>query len=317
MGGGSTPCGAPSDNTINTHIILMKSARTNRRRNGSNCQSGAAVRLILLALIFLAGLFPVSGQRSQSDSSLTPRQRAIEKQRSRLLSSDPEERRDAVMRLGAMKRADSSRTAAVALGDPVPIIRATAASAVLSMPSEDVVPLLVPMLNDKKEFVRQQVAHALGETHNSAAVEALVTAFERDKMPSVRAAAAIALGTIGDESASSHLARAIDPRFPLNGRFNQKGRKKEENDRFVQLAAARSLGQMRSRASVPVLIGAMSNTKLTDDVRREAVVALGLIGDSSAVPVLRTVLDSTDPYLSRAAFDALAKISRQNSNDMK
>ena len=298
-------------------MILMKSVRTYRRSFCSVCLSGVAVPLILLSLIFIAGLLPVSGQRSQSDSSLTPWQRAIEKQRSRLSSSDEEERRDAVMRLGAMKRADSSRTAAVALGDPASIIRATAASAVLSMPPEDVVPLLVPMLNDKKEFVRQQVAHALGETHSFAAVEALVTAFERDKMPSVRAAAAIALGMIGDESASSHLARAIDPRFAVNGRFNQKGRKKEEKDRFVQLVSARSLGQMRSRASVPVLIGAMTSKKLTDDVRREAVVALGLIGDSSAVPVLRTVLDSTDPYLSRAAFDALAKISRHNSNDMK
>jgi HEAT repeat protein len=218
------------------------------------------------------------------------------------------------MRLGSMKHPDGSRVAATALNDPSAIIRATAASAVLSLPSEESVVLLIPLLNDKKEFVRQQAAYALGETHSPAAVEGLVTALERDKLPSVRGAAAVALGMIGDEKASSHLARTIDPAFVVSARFNQKGKRKDEKDRFVQRAAIHSLGQMRSRASVPALIAVMTNEKMNDDVRREAALSLGLIGDVAAVPVLRTALESHDPYLARIAFDALLKISRLNSN---
>ncbi|HEY9283975.1 MAG TPA: hypothetical protein VIP46_11030, partial [Pyrinomonadaceae bacterium] len=48
----------------------------------------------------------------QNQNALTPVQREIEKQRARLSSSDAEERRDAVTRLGAMRRPDASRAAA-------------------------------------------------------------------------------------------------------------------------------------------------------------------------------------------------------------
>jgi HEAT repeat protein len=77
----------------------------------------------------------------------------------------------------------------------------------------------------------------------------------------------------------------------------------------VQRAAARALGQLKSRASVPALIAAMSNKRASDDVRREAARSLGLIGDPSAVPALRNALAAPDPYLSRIAYEALRKIS--------
>jgi HEAT repeat protein len=257
-------------------------------------------------------LSAVSSQQSNSD--LTSRQREIEKQRRRLSSSDEEERRDAVMRLGSMKHPDGSRVAATALNDPSAIIRATAASALLSLPSEESAALLLPLLNDKKEFVRQQVAYALGETHSPSAVEGLVTALERDKLPSVRGAAAVALGIIADLSASSYLSRTIDPGFSVTARFNLKGRSKVEKDTFVLRAVARSLGQMRSRASVPVLIAAMTNKNSSDDLRREAALSLGLIGDDAAVTALRAAQESRDPYLARIAFESLLKISRNISN---
>jgi HEAT repeat protein len=57
------------------------------------------------------------------------------------------------------------------------------------------------------------------------------------------------------------------------------------------------------------LIAAISNKRLSDDVRREAARTLGLIGDPAAVPALRAALAASDPYLSRLAYEALLKIS--------
>src|SRR5919106_3813977 len=74
--------------------------------------------------------FPVLAQESRN---LTPSQFAIQQQQQRLNSSDVEERRDALMRLGAMRREAASRAVVPALQDPEPIVRATAAKAVLSL----------------------------------------------------------------------------------------------------------------------------------------------------------------------------------------
>jgi HEAT repeat protein len=246
-------------------------------------------------------------------SELTPLQREIEQQRRRLASSDAEERRDAVMRLGWMKRPESSRVAAIALNDPSEIVRATATSAVLSLPPDEAAVVLLPLLQDKKEFVRQEAAYALGQTRSRTAVNALVTTLEKDKQASVRGAVAVALGLIADEAAAANLARTLDPRFAASGQSNQKGRRKKEDNEFVQRAAARALGQIRSRSAVPALIAAMGNERASDDVRREAARSLGLIGDASAVPALRAALNASDPYLSRIAYEALLKISQADA----
>jgi len=74
----------------------------------------------------------------------------------------------------------------------------------------------------------------------------------------------------------------------------------------------RSLGQIGSRNAVPALVAVVESETLTEDVRREAAHALGVIGDPSATATLRAMLDTPDPYLSRAAYEALRKIEFQN-----
>jgi HEAT repeat protein len=54
----------------------------------------------------------------------------------------------------------------------------------------------------------------------------------------------------------------------------------------------------------------LQDEKAEDDVRREAAVALGAIGDAAAIPALREVLTARDPYLAGAAHEAIKKISR-------
>lgn len=264
---------------------------------------GAAVSILLTLVCLLASLPARAAQRD-----LTPQQQEVKTLTMRLSSADVEERREAVMRLGALRRPEGSRAAAVALGDAAPIVRATAARAVLSLPAGEAATLILPLLRDRDEFVRREAAYALGLTRSASGVPALAAALKTDKQPSVRGAAAVALGQIKDGTAVPALAGTLSRRLRAPGFFNRVRRRKVEEDEFVRRAAAVSLGQIGGREAVPVLVEALSNARTPDDVRRESARALGLIGDPAAIPALRSVLTHRDPYLSRIAFEALKKL---------
>jgi HEAT repeat protein len=238
----------------------------------------------------------------QNSEQLTPMQREIERQRQRLNSEDIEERRDALMRLRNLKRPDASRVAVAALSDAAPIVRVTAAHAVMSLPQAEAASLLLPLLSDKLEFVRREAAYALGETRSRSAIASLTDVLISDKEMTVRSAAAVALGDIGDESAAQPLAQV------LTAQPSKKKKAKAEPNDFVKRAAAQSLGRIKSRSAVDVLIATLANEGNDNDVRREAATALGLISDSSAASALQLALTSNDPYLSEAARAALRRI---------
>ena len=243
---------------------------------------------------------------AQDSRNLTPTQHEIQKQQQRLSSSDVEERRDAVMKLGTMRLASASRAVLPALQDSAAIVRATAAKSILSIGSEDSVPHLLPLLNDKDEFVRREAAYALGLTRSRNATAALSERLLNDKEDGVRGAAAVALGHIGDEAAVIALVGALAPE--LSAPANKK-RKREPNV-FVLRAAATALGQIRSRAGTAALISALNNEDFPSDVRREAARSLGLIGDPAAAPALRAASTAADPFLAEIAHQALQKLSR-------
>jgi HEAT repeat protein len=216
--------------------------------------------------------------------------------------------------VGNMGRPDSSRTAAIALNDSAVVVRAEATRAILSLPPEEAVPLLVPLLRDRAEFVRREAAYALGLLRSRAATGPLITALASDKEAGVRGAAAVSLGLIRDESAVVPLAQVFQRRTPRRSGLLRKVRSETAENDFVRRSAARSLGQIGSRAAVPALVALLSNEKAGDDVRREAALALGAIGDPSAAPALRAVLRATDPYLSRIAFEILRKMQRTGAD---
>jgi HEAT repeat protein len=238
--------------------------------------------------------------------SLTPLQLEIEKQTRRLGSIETEDRREALTRLGSMHHPMASSAAVPALHDSAPIVRATAAAAISSLPASERAGLLIPMLADKDEFVRREVAFALGKTRNQSAVQPLIERLTSDKQDSVRSAAAVGLGEIGDAAATLSLAEILSPASGVASAAKKKSKK--EKDLFLLRAAARSLGQIGSRVGVPALVAALQDEKMPDDVRREAAVALGLIGDASAVPALRSVETARDPYLADTARRAISRI---------
>lgn len=258
--------------------------------------------LVLLAAMFGAGEATARHLLGQTNEQLTPIQREIERQRQRLKSDDTEERRDALMRLGNLKRPDASRIAAAGLSDAAPMVRVAAMHAIQSLPQAEAVALLVPLLQDKMEFVRRETAYALGKTRSHSAVGPLESVLLNDKETGVRAAAAVALGEIGDDSAVQSLSQI------LSGQSEKKKKPKGASNEFVMRAAARSLGQIKSRSGVSVLIATLTNDANENDVRREAATALGLIGDRAAVPALQAAFTSKDPYLSEAARDALRRL---------
>jgi HEAT repeat protein len=259
--------------------------------------------LVLLTAMFGAGEATawhlVTGQGTEQ---LTPIQRELEQQRQRLKSDAIEERRDALMRLGNLKRPDASRIAVAGLTDAEPIVRVAATHAILSLPPAEAATLLIPLLQDKLEFVRRETAYALGETRSRSAAAALESVLLKDKETSVRGAAAVALGEIGDESSVQSLSQI------LAGQTEKKKKAKAGSNEFMMRAAARSLGQIKSRSGVAVLIATLTNDANGNDVRREAATALGLIGDPSAAPALQAAFTSGDPYLSEAARAALRRL---------
>ena len=274
-------------------------------------QIRARVQPLLLsagALALVAAMFaavPATGRHLrvvQDNEQLTPQQREIERQRRRLRSEDVEDRRDALMRLKNLKRPDAARVAVAGLSDSAPIVRVTAAHAIMSLPQAEAAALLLPLLQDKLEFVRREAVYALGETRSPSAVVPLGNILSSDKEMTVRSAAALALGEIGDESAVQVLAQV------LAGQPGKKQKAKGEANDFVKRAAAQSLGRIKSRASVEVLIATLSNDVNDSDVRREAATALGLIGDPAAVPALQAAFTSGDPYLVEAARAALRRL---------
>lgn len=271
-------------------------------------------RIRIAALVFGAALacsasVSAAPASVQQRSNMTARQMEIEDQRIRLGSGEVEDRRDAISRLGAMHHPDASRVALAGLRDPLPIVRATSASAILSLPASESAANLMPLLNDKDEFVRREVAYALGVTRSRAAVSLLIERLQTDKIDEVRGAAAVALGEIGDDGAVVALASVLSGAIPVKG----KKTKKEQNP-FVLRSAARSLGQIANRAGVPALIAALQGEQSESDVKRESAIALGLIGDASALPALSNALHASDPHLSRVADESIRKIRRLNIN---
>jgi HEAT repeat protein len=257
--------------------------------------------IALVAALAAAGAFANAAIVAQGNENLTPLQRQIEQQRQRLSSSEIEERRDALMKLGALKRPEASRAAVSALNDAEPIVRVTAAHAIASLPAAESAALLIPLLKDKLEFVRREAARALGETRSRSAVGALTDVLSSDKEAGVRAAAAIALGQIGDEAAVPALSQI------LSGAPTKKKSKARANE-FVLRAVAKALGEIRSPAAVDVLIASLANEANPGDVRRAAATALGLIGDAAALPALQAAIQSEDPYLSEAARQAVRQL---------
>jgi len=120
-----------------------------------------------------------------------------------------------------------------------------------------------------------------------------------DQDPRVRAAAAEALGELGDESAIEALGKALA----------------KDSDSDVRESVADALGEMGSPNSVQVLRAGLKDSD--EDVRAAVVDALGEVGGAEAERVLRQALADQDEDVRDAAVAALAKLKQQAQNQKK
>ena len=175
------------------------------RRRWISC----ACRGFLACVVTTIALTVATLAQEGKGRTLTPRQLEIQKQSARLSSQDVEERREALIHLRTLRDPEASRAAISGLKDDSAIVRATASSAVLMLPGDEAATSLLPLLEDKDEFVRQEAAYALGLTRSRIVVGPLIERLAQDKKDGVRGAAAVALGHIGDEAAVVPLAQIL------------------------------------------------------------------------------------------------------------
>ena len=248
-------------------------------------------------------------------------------------SGTSEQKRSALYEIKMLATEQASRLAIPALTDNDLMVRATAASAIISLPQSESAVLLQPMLSDKSDFVRREAAYALGENHTGIATSALVKRMLEDKVPEVRTAAAVALGNAGDTSSLAGLTAVLK-------------KKPTEATEFLRRSAARSIGQIALAQQVGstqiltpkdflpakfkmlrtelrdlssgssngfqeplgVLLRVLQSAAEAADTRREAAFAIGAIGSRSSVPVLSKYVSDPDPYLAEICKEALLRL---------
>ena len=180
------------------------------------------------------------------------------------------------------------------LSDPDDAVIRAASDALLALPSEQVIPLLIPLLSDQNHdlsFNTSQVLAKIGKSAVPALLEAL-----KDTDPLVRQSAASCLGQIrDDERVIPALLQALnDPEW------------------IVRDSAALSLGDLDAVEAVPALIQALSDPE--EGVRSSAAWGLESIGTPAreAVPALILVLGDSDDFVRQAAVQALKTITGQD-----
>jgi len=153
-------------------------------------------------------------------------------------------------------------------------------------------PLLERLRDDEAWAVRRRAAQALGGLGaialNNGAVQPLIAELA-DTRPEVRAAAAQALGVLGDAAAAPPLANLL--------RTNRVGATAEIADALEKLGPP----------SIEPLISALSHPEV--DVRLTATQTLAGIGTSAAVLPLGTALGDSEVKVRRAAADALRNLA--------
>jgi HEAT repeat protein len=82
----------------------------------------------------------------------------------------------------------------------------------------------------------------------------------------------------------------------------------------VRLCAARALGRLQDRRSVPALLETLGHP--ISNLRKEAALALGEIGAPEALPALEQIRNDPDPEVRKSAAISIAQI-RASDHEQK
>ncbi|MFQ5844142.1 MAG: HEAT repeat domain-containing protein, partial [Planctomycetota bacterium] len=191
----------------------------------------------------------------------------------------------------------------VALRDPFPGVRRQAALSLATLGDERAVPFLSRRLDrEKSPRVLAAALHALGASAGAYAAQ-LPLPFLDHPMREVRAAAAAALGRLGDPSRRDALLSALryepdDPGYTVRASI------------LAALARLRLAAEVRTAVDYLVAEGGMGHW-----LCRAAVAgAIGDAGLSDRAPFVRTLLEKErDPRVVAAAAGALARLGEREA----
>lgn len=275
-----------------------------------------APMLLIAPLLFLCTLLVGAPRQTRGQETDRRTDRSRQELLERLASGDEERRIDSLARICALLRdePDAIETqvitplGAILRQDSSPVVRALAARALEicagnpggGQDDEAAAALLAALGKERELAVRKAIIYALARYPQPQVTSALIP-FLKNKHTEVRAAAAFALAENGDPASAQALAELL-----------RRGAKDE--DSFARSQAARGLGRIGGHDSIDLLINALSNDR-SQEVRREAALALGRIAtsqDTKVIEALRNATLSNDPYLVSAAEKALANINSRN-----
>ena len=147
-------------------------------------------------------------------------------------------------------------------------------------------------LKSQNMMVVNEAAYSLGENKEEKAVPFLIDLIKGDQPKVIKITAIEALGKIGSDSS-------------VNALVDMLGGK---NDNQVRIAACNALGKIKSPDAVEPLLEFAGTGGEDRDAHLAAIWALGSIGDERSVPLLTSLLDNTDKYISYNARQALKTI---------
>lgn len=235
----------------------------------------------------------------------------------RLKDSDKWVRVSAAKTLGQIGDGRSVEPLLAALKDDDKDVRYTASQALIKMGSRAVKPLL-DALDDDNHQVRKDAAETLGSIGDKRAIKALAAALQ-DRNHNVRWEAAQALDKLGWKANSVQEKTHYYIAAKQWGKCNEIGSPAvdplaallKDSDINIRREAIKALGTIGdSRAVTPLLIVFKDNYSST---KKAAAKALGQIGDSRAIDPLLAILtdNGQDQDVREEAAEALGKIGNK------
>jgi len=152
--------------------------------------------------------------------------------------------------------------------------------------------ITLALLDTESPLSRHQTARILGSIKDMRAVEPLIVVLTADNVEDVRRTAAWALGEIKDERAVQPLIQAL----------------KEDKSEIVRRVAAWALGEIQDLRAVEPLVQVLREG--SDTVRIAAIEALGEIGDSVVIEPLTQALNDRSKEVQKAAKVVLEKMKK-------
>jgi HEAT repeat protein len=168
------------------------------------------------------------------------------------------------------------------------IKRRVAVQELVTLRNSSAAPALITALSDPDAYVRTLAVRALGNLRWSAAKESMSQALLTDTSPEVRQTAALSLRYLDDPEVHAVYEKALHD--PVES---------------VQLTVIKSLAYFKNPDSIPALMD-MSKDK-SPAVRKEALIALGEIRQSTALPVIKVGLHDPEPEVSSNVQQALLR----------